>query len=205
MRFDDTNPEKEKEDFEKVKLPTSLYFQATLRGSGALSLLWWKNICSFFSGHPGRCCHAADPSRPVHLHQRSFPHHHEIWRTAARRGQGLHWRHASWADEAGERAARWVQMQKQQYGWRSMTSCVILSATCTFLSFLKSRCASPLSCVAVEQNMKMWSDMKAGTEFGQSCCMRAKIDMNSNNGCMRDPTLFRCKNAPHPRTGSTYK
>lgn len=60
-------------------------------------------------------------------------------------------------------------------------------------------------CAAVEQNLKMWAEMKAGTERGQSCCMRAKIDMNSNNGCMRDPTLYRCKNAPHPRTGSTYK
>lgn len=53
--------------------------------------------------------------------------------------------------------------------------------------------------------MKMWAEMKAGTELGQTCCMRAKIDMKSNNGCMRDPTLFRCKNAPHPRTGGTYK
>lgn len=72
-------------------------------------------------------------------------------------------------------------------------------------------CVSPVTstvcvlCAAVEQNLKMWAEMKAGTERGQSCCMRAKIDMNSNNGCMRDPTLFRCKNTPHPRTGSTYK
>ncbi|XP_061876691.1 bifunctional glutamate/proline--tRNA ligase isoform X5 [Entelurus aequoreus] len=57
---------------------------------------------------------------------------------------------------------------------------------------------------SVEQNMKMWSAMKAGTAQGQTCCMRAKIDMTSNNGCLRDPTLYRCKNAPHPRTGSAY-
>ena len=58
---------------------------------------------------------------------------------------------------------------------------------------------------AVEQNMKMWAEMKAGSEAGQCCCMRAKIDMASNNGCLRDPTLFRCKNAAHPRTGTTYR
>ena len=58
---------------------------------------------------------------------------------------------------------------------------------------------------AVEQNLKMWAEMKAGSEAGQCCCMRAKIDMASNNGCLRDPTLFRCKNAAHPRTGTTYR
>ena len=69
----------------------------------------------FFSGDPGRRCHAPDPSRPVHLHQRPFPHHNEICRAASLRGQGLHRWHTSWADEAGEGAAHWVQMQKQQY------------------------------------------------------------------------------------------
>ena len=47
--------------------------------------------------------------------------------------------------------------------------------------------------------------MQAGTQCGQKCCVRAKIDMNSVNGCMRDPTIYRCKNEPHPRTGDKYK
>lgn len=59
--------------------------------------------------------------------------------------------------------------------------------------------------VAVEKNLQMWEEMKKGTEYGQTCCLRAKIDMNSNNGCMRDPTLYRCKTQPHPRTASNYK
>uniref|UniRef100_A0A8C3HF71 Bifunctional glutamate/proline--tRNA ligase n=1 Tax=Chrysemys picta bellii TaxID=8478 RepID=A0A8C3HF71_CHRPI len=54
------------------------------------------------------------------------------------------------------------------------------------------------------KNLQMWEEMKKGTECGQMCCLRAKIDMNSNNGCMRDPTLYRCKNQPHPRTASNY-
>uniref|UniRef100_A0A670I103 Bifunctional glutamate/proline--tRNA ligase n=1 Tax=Podarcis muralis TaxID=64176 RepID=A0A670I103_PODMU len=58
---------------------------------------------------------------------------------------------------------------------------------------------------SVEKNFKMWEEMKKGTEYGQTCCLRAKIDMSSNNGCMRDPTLYRCKNQPHPRTGNKYK
>lgn len=53
--------------------------------------------------------------------------------------------------------------------------------------------------------MKLWKEMLNGTELGQKCCVRAKIDMQSHNGCMRDPTIYRCKNEPHPRTGNKYK
>lgn len=54
-------------------------------------------------------------------------------------------------------------------------------------------------------NLKMWKEMMAGTDSGKKCCVRAKIDMNSNNGCMRDPTIYRCKDEAHPRTGKKYK
>lgn len=56
-----------------------------------------------------------------------------------------------------------------------------------------------------EKNFKMWEEMKKGSASGQKCCVRAKIDMQSPNGCMRDPTIYRCKNEPHPRTGTKYK
>ncbi|KAG9510951.1 Bifunctional glutamate/proline--tRNA ligase, partial [Fragariocoptes setiger] len=56
-----------------------------------------------------------------------------------------------------------------------------------------------------EDNLKLWQEMKLGTDVGTKCCVRAKIDMNSDNGCMRDPTLYRCKDASHPRHGNKYK
>lgn len=59
--------------------------------------------------------------------------------------------------------------------------------------------------VDVSENLKLWGEMKRGTETGQKCCVRAKIDMNSDNGCMRDPTMYRCKNEEHVRTGTKYK
>ena len=59
--------------------------------------------------------------------------------------------------------------------------------------------------LAVEKNLQLWEGMKKGTELGQKSCVRAKIDMNSANGCMRDPTIYRCKNEPHPKTGTKYK
>ena len=53
--------------------------------------------------------------------------------------------------------------------------------------------------------MSLWNEMKNGTALGQQCCVRAKIDMQSVNGCMRDPTIYRCKPEPHVRTGLKYK
>ncbi|KAG7207935.1 hypothetical protein KM043_009523 [Ampulex compressa] len=58
---------------------------------------------------------------------------------------------------------------------------------------------------SVEKNLALWYEMQQGTEKGQECCVRAKIDYQSANGCLRDPTIYRCKPEPHPRTGTKYK
>ncbi|ESO85454.1 hypothetical protein LOTGIDRAFT_154947 [Lottia gigantea] len=58
---------------------------------------------------------------------------------------------------------------------------------------------------SVEKNLKMWEDMKKGTDYGIKCCVRAMLDMKSDNGCMRDPTIYRCKPEPHIKTGDKYK
>ncbi|XP_068175225.1 bifunctional glutamate/proline--tRNA ligase isoform X2 [Antennarius striatus] len=139
MRFDDTNPEKEKEDFEKVILEDLAMLQI----------------------HPDQFTYTSD----------SFP-------IIMQFGEQLLSEGKAYIDDTPP------EQMKQEREQR-----------------VESKCRKN----TVEQNMKMWEEMKAGSEFGQTCCMRAKMDMNSNNGCMRDPTLFRCKNAPHPRTGNTYK
>ena len=58
---------------------------------------------------------------------------------------------------------------------------------------------------AVQDNLNLWAEMKAGSATGLECCLRAKIDYASDNGCMRDPVLYRCKLEPHPRTGTKHK
>ncbi|RMX52849.1 hypothetical protein pdam_00011314 [Pocillopora damicornis] len=58
---------------------------------------------------------------------------------------------------------------------------------------------------AVEKNLEIWEEMKKGTEYGQRFALRAKLDYQSENGCMRDPTIYRCKPEEHVRTGTKYK
>ncbi|KAF7652206.1 hypothetical protein LDENG_00099990 [Lucifuga dentata] len=139
MRFDDTNPEKEKEDFEKVILEDVAMLQI----------------------HPDQFTYTSD----------HFP-------TIIRFAEQLLAEGKAYIDDTPP------EQMKQEREQR-----------------IESRCRNN----TLQQNMKLWEEMKAGSEIGQSCCMRAKIDMNSNNGCMRDPTLYRCKNTPHPRTKDTYK
>ncbi|EZA58690.1 Bifunctional aminoacyl-tRNA synthetase [Ooceraea biroi] len=57
----------------------------------------------------------------------------------------------------------------------------------------------------VGKNLALWEEMRRGTEKGQACCVRAKIDYESTNGCMRDPTIYRCKLELHPYTQDKYK
>ncbi|XP_068089017.1 bifunctional glutamate/proline--tRNA ligase isoform X3 [Hyperolius riggenbachi] len=138
MRFDDTNPEKEKEDFEKVILED-------------VSMLQIK---------PDQFTYTSD-------------HFEKIMQYAEKLIQ----EGKAYVDDT---PAEQMKAEREQ------------------------RIESKHRQNSVEKNRQMWEEMKKGSTFGQTCCLRAKIDMNSNNGCMRDPTLFRCKTQPHPRTGNKY-
>ena len=56
---------------------------------------------------------------------------------------------------------------------------------------------------SIETNKQWWEEMKAGTR--KECVVRAKISVDDDNKCMRDPTMYRSVDAPHCRTGNKYK
>ena len=64
---------------------------------------------------------------------------------------------------------------------------------------------SPFRDRAVEENLDLFRRMRAGEFPNGARVLRAKIDMASGNINLRDPVLYRILNAPHPRTGTTWK
>ncbi|KAK4306721.1 hypothetical protein Pmani_021479 [Petrolisthes manimaculis] len=139
MRFDDTNPEKEKLDYEKVILED-------------LKLLDIK---------PDIFTHTSD--------------HFEIMLGMCEKL--IRERHAYCDDTDGETMKKEREERKESKNYNN----------------------------SVEKNLSMWEEMKKGTKYGLTCCVRARIDMKSDNGCMRDPTIYRCKDEYHVRTGNKYR
>jgi glutaminyl-tRNA synthetase len=63
---------------------------------------------------------------------------------------------------------------------------------------------SPYRNRSVEENLDMFARMRAGEFADGTHVLRAKIDMASPNIVMRDPVIYRIKQAPHHRTGDTW-
>ncbi|MBF0099659.1 MAG: glutamine--tRNA ligase/YqeY domain fusion protein [Desulfobacterales bacterium] len=63
---------------------------------------------------------------------------------------------------------------------------------------------SPYRSRSIVENMDLFQRMRSG-EFEEGAhVLRAKIDMASPNIALRDPTLYRIKQAHHPRTGQKW-
>ena len=63
---------------------------------------------------------------------------------------------------------------------------------------------SPYRSRSVEENLDLFTRMKAGEFPDGTRVLRAKIDMASPNLNMRDPVMYRILHAPHQRTGDAW-
>jgi len=56
----------------------------------------------------------------------------------------------------------------------------------------------------VEENLRLFQEMREGRHEEGSCVLRARIDMASPNILMRDPVIYRIVKASHHRTGNAW-
>jgi len=63
---------------------------------------------------------------------------------------------------------------------------------------------SPFRNRSIEENLDLFSRMRAGEFPDGSKVLRAKIDMTSPNINMRDPVMYRIRREHHPRTGDQW-
>ncbi len=63
---------------------------------------------------------------------------------------------------------------------------------------------SPYRNRSVEENLRLFREMKAGKYPDGAKTLRAKIDMASPNVNMRDPVIYRIAHVPHYRTGDKW-
>jgi len=63
---------------------------------------------------------------------------------------------------------------------------------------------SPYRERSIDENMDLFSRMKAGEFLDGTHVLRAKIDMNAGNINLRDPVLYRIRHIAHQRTGDTW-
>ena len=63
---------------------------------------------------------------------------------------------------------------------------------------------SPYRNRSIEENLKLFAEMKSGRFQDGEKVLRAKVDMRHPNMHMRDPLMYRIKHAHHHRTGNTW-
>ncbi|KAJ4288235.1 hypothetical protein N0V88_007425 [Collariella sp. IMI 366227] len=60
--------------------------------------------------------------------------------------------------------------------------------------------------MSIEETLRIFEEMKQGSQEGLQYCIRAKLSVDNPNKAMRDPVIYRCNvEVPHHRTGTKWK
>ncbi len=71
-------------------------------------------------------------------------------------------------------------------------------------SYIKKGINSPFRNRNIDENLKLFKNMKKGIYDENSICLRAKINMSSKNLILRDPIIYRIKYKSHPITKNKW-
>lgn len=63
---------------------------------------------------------------------------------------------------------------------------------------------SPYRERSVEENLRLFEDMRKGKYEEHAAVLRLKVNMDSPNPCMWDPVAYRIKYVPHPHAGAVW-
>lgn len=63
---------------------------------------------------------------------------------------------------------------------------------------------SPYRNRPIEENLKLFRNMKKGMYPENHCMLRLKIDMTHPMSAMRDPVAYRIRYKPHPHAGDKW-
>ncbi|ORZ38918.1 tRNA synthetases class I, catalytic domain-domain-containing protein [Catenaria anguillulae PL171] len=58
---------------------------------------------------------------------------------------------------------------------------------------------------SIQENLRRWKEMQAGSDEGLRNCVRAKLSVDDKNKALRDPVLYRTNLTPHHKVGNKYK
>lgn len=59
--------------------------------------------------------------------------------------------------------------------------------------------------MTIDETLRIFEEMKKGSDEGKRFCIRAKLSVDNPNKAMRDPVIYRCNDEPHHRTGTTWR
>ena len=171
--------------------------------NGYLHIGHAKSICINFGlarDFGGRCHLRFDDTNPAKEEQEYIDSIKESVRWL-----GFDWgEHLYYASDYFEQLYQWAQcLIKQEKAYVEDLNAEQIKAHRGTLT--EPGIESPYRTRSVEENLELFSRMRAGEFPDGTRVLRAKIDMASPNMSLRDPVLYRILHATHPHVGDAWK